>query len=266
MSEGSMGFEQELLTSAAEGFPYPETPDLRAGVRLRLAVPQAGTGQPWLRRGLAAAIVAVVAVLITVSVSREARDAVADFLGLAVEGEQVRILPTPAPGVTATPFPSPQPLETYATPTTLLGARSLLEFEPRLPAGQGEPRGVYTIQYIGVNVLVLDYERFALWEFRDLAAEKGVVDKSVGGVFDGATADKMVERVDATTVSGRPAYWISGGPHFVRFIGPDGTPVAGSARTVERDTLIWRGASGTNYRLEIEGTLDEALAIATTLP
>lgn len=266
MNEGSMGFEQDLLPSAAAAFPYPATPDLRAGVRLKLATRKPATARPWLQRGLVAAVVAVIAALVTLTSSREVRDAVADFLGLAVEGEQVRILPTPAPGETPTPFPAPQPLEAYATPTTLLGARSLLGFEPRLPADEGEPRGVYTIQYLGVSVLVLDYERFALWQFRDLLAEKGVFDKSVAGVFDKGIVDKTVRSVAETSVNGRPAYWISGGPHFVRFVAPDGTPVAGSARTVERDTLIWRGASGTNYRLEIDGALEEALTIATTLP
>lgn len=261
-----MNFEQDLLRSAAAAFQYPETPDLRAGVRAGLASQKPAAGRPWTRRGLAAAAVAMVAVLIAVTASREVREAVADFLGLAVEGEQIRILPTPAPGETPTALPTPRPLESYATPTTLLGARTLLGFDPRLPVNQGEPRGVYTIQYLGVSVLVLDYERFALWEVRDLTVEKGIVDKSIGGVFDKGAFEKGVQRLSDASVSGRPAYWISGGPHFMRFLGPDGTPVAGSARTVERNTLIWRGPGGTNYRLEIDGDLDEALRIANSLP
>ena len=67
-------------------------------------------------------------------------------------------------------------------------------------------------------------------------------------------------------MQGRPAYWISGGPHFVRFIGRSGTPVAGSERTVSRNTLVWRGPGGTNDRLEIDGTLEQALEIANSLP
>jgi hypothetical protein len=186
------------------------------------------------------------------------------------------VLPTPAPGTTATPFPSPQAREEYASPTTYFAAPSLVGFAPELLSAAGTPRGFYTLQYLGVRVLIVDYERFALWEVRDLTVDKGVIDKTLGvtptpyprapGVFEKGLFDKGVQRLAEAEVSGRPAYWISGGPHFMRFLGPDGTPVAGSSRTVQRNTLVWRGPDGTNYRLEIDGTLEEALLIANSLP
>jgi hypothetical protein len=67
-------------------------------------------------------------------------------------------------------------------------------------------------------------------------------------------------------VGGQAAYWIAGGGHIVRFVDASGTVVAGSERTVERNTLIWQSASGTNYRLETDLTQAEALALAETLP
>jgi hypothetical protein len=278
MNEERFGVEG-LLTTEAAAFAYPATPGLGPGVLRRLAEAQtseAAGRKVWIQRATFAALVVATAATVAMLASRDVRDAVADFLGLAVEGEQIRVLPTPPAGTTATPFPTPQRLEEYATPTTYLAAPSLVGFEPALPPDAGMPRGIYTMSYLGVRVLILDYERFALWEVRDLTVEKGVIEKGVvatptpypqgPGVFEKGLFDKSVQRLSEQQVAGRPAYWISGGPHFMRFLGPDGTPVAGTARTVERNTLVWRGPGGTNYRLEIDGSLEEALAIANSLP
>ena len=277
-----MTFEERLLSNAAATFAYPETQDLAPRVLARIAAgrparPALRAGGALVTRGLAAALAVLVVAAAVLVTWRDAREAVADFLGLAVEGEQIRILPTPAPGETPTALPPDRPLESYATPTTLLGARDRVSFEPQLPRGEGAPLGVYTIDYAGTPVVVLDYGRFALWQVRDLFGDKGVFDKSVPaptatpyppgpGLFEKGLFDKGTQRLAEATVQGRPAYWISGGPHFVRFIGRSGTPVAGSERTVSRNTLVWRGPGGTNYRLEIDGTLEQALEIANSLP
>ncbi len=277
-----MTFEERLLSNAAATFAYPETQDLAPHVLARIAAgrparPALRAGGALVTRGLAAALAVLVVAAAVLVTWRDAREAVADFLGLAVEGEQIRILPTPAPGETPTALPPDRPLESYATPTTLLGARDRVSFEPQLPRGEGAPLGVYTIDYAGTPVVVLDYGRFALWQVRDLFGDKGVFDKSVPlptatsyppgpGLFEKGLFDKGTQRLAEATVQGRPAYWISGSPHFVRFIGRSGTPVAGSERTVSRNTLVWRGPGGTNYRLEIDGTLEQALEIANSLP
>lgn len=67
-----------------------------------------------------------------------------------------------------------------------------------------------------------------------------------------------------TSVAGRPAHWIEGGPHIVRLFDDRGD-LPGSERTVARDTLIWR-TDFAFYRMET--TLPEAAAIrvAKTLP
>lgn len=277
-----MTFEEELLVRTGHAFAYPETPALGPGV---LKAIQESTRRPrganvsgaLVTRGLWAAGIAVAVTVAVVVAWRDAREAVAEFLGLAVEGGQIRILPTPAPGAASTALPPERALESYATPTTLLAARDRLRFDLQLAPMEGAPIGVYTIDYAGTPVGVLDYGRFTLWEVREVVIDKGVFDKSLPpptgtpyprgpGIFEKGLFDKGTQRLAETTVHGRPAYWISGGPHFVRFLGHDGTPVAGSERTVSRHTLVWRGPGGTNYRLEIDGALEEALAIANSLP
>ncbi len=276
-----MTFEEQLLTRTSAAFAYPETPQMAAAVLARIAASEPrgarGARGGLLTRTLAGAAVVLVVGAVVLVTWRDAREAVADFLGLAVEGEQIHILPTPAPGVTPTALPPERALDSYATPTTLLAARERVGFDPSLPATGEPPLGIYTIDYLGTPVLVLDYGRFVLWEFRDLAASKRVIDKSIPGatptpyppgpgLFEKGLFDKGVNLLSESTVQGRPAYWISGGPHFVRFLGRDGTPIAGSERTVTRNTLVWRGEGGTNYRLEIDGMLGQALEIANSLP
>jgi hypothetical protein len=244
-----------LLREAAGAIRWPETPDLRASVMARVRASQpAPSSIRWqpaaTRAGLAIAALVLIAALV-VGVSRDARDAVADFLGLAVEGEEIHVLPSPAPGTTETPFPPPVPLDEIGTPVAREDAARLMGFEPAFPAGAGAPSGIYLIQYFDVPVLVLDYERFDLWE-SDL------------GVFQKFTKD--VEQVEELTINGRPAYLIRGGPHIVRYVNSQGVVAAGSVRTVLAETLVWKGAS-TNYRLEFDSlTREQAIALAESLP
>ena len=281
MNEETMNFEEQLLSRSASAFVYPATPQLASGVLARISAgepPRTRAVPGWIvTRGLAAALVLLAVAAAVLVTWGDAREAVADFLGLAVEGEQIHILPTPAPGVTPTALPPERALDSYATETTLLDARLRAGFDPQLPVKFQPPIRVYTIDYAGTPVIVLQYPMFVLWEVRDLLAGKGVVEKSIPGetptpyppgpgIFEKGLFEKGVSRLSESTVQGRPAYWISGGPHFVRFLGRDGTPIAGSDRTVGRNTLVWRGPGGTNYRLEIDGSLEQALTIANSLP
>jgi hypothetical protein len=233
------------------------TPDVAAAVRARLAegppVPVAERRRAWAPLVAGAVTVLLLTVALTLAVSRNVREAVADFLGLAVPGEEIHLLPTPAPGVTPTPFPTPRPLTSYATPTTLDGATAGLGFAPVLPRDAGQPKGVYVVGYQGFTVLVLQYDRFDLWEADLVAFEKFVF-----------TKETVV--LAQPSINGQPAYWIEGGGHIVRVTGPDGRELVGSERTVTRTTLVWRGAGGLNYRLETEQPKDEAIRLAETLP
>ncbi len=247
----------ELLLDAASATPYPPTPSLAEAVLGRIDARPASPAHGHRRRlslAMAAIGVGLLALAAATVVSRDVRDAVAGFLGLAVEGERIELLPTPGPGVTPTPFPTPQNIESFATPIALGDVEGRLGFVAVLPGGRGVPEASYIAEFAGGRSLILDYETFDLWESREAFFEKFVFSKGVSGP------------PRELTINGRPAYWISGAAHIVRFIGPDGRDVVGSQRTVLGNTLVWRGAT-LNYRLEVDSmSLEEALAIAESLP
>ncbi len=250
------GWEQAMLERAAQEVAYPPAPALTAAVLARIS--EAPAPAPWRSRPLALALGAVVALVIGLSgwllVSRDLREAVADFLGLAVENERITILPPPPAGTTPTPFPAPQRPEQFATPVTAAEAARGLAFVPALPDGLGQPRAYYLVRFLEQPVVILEYGEFDLWEAASVVFEKGFV------------FSKETTILEQLTVGGKPAYWLGGGGHIVRVIGPDGKEVAGSERTVDGNTLVWRGAL-LNYRLETRTlTKEEALAIAETLP
>ena len=259
MPEHMPGWEQRLLATAAEQAEVPDTPDIVSTVRDRIAAEPPGQTalRPRVVRVVAAAVVVMVVLALTVAASRDVRDAVADFLGLGVQGEVIERLPTPQRGEAPTPLPTPQNLQAFATPVSAGEASRALGFSPEEPAGAGDPVQVYLVGYSGVQVAVLHYATFDLWE-----ENTGIFEKSIGFVGKGLPEQTVLEQL---TVNGRPAYWIRGGAHLVRFVGADGTVVAGSQRTVLTDTLVWRGAQ-INYRLEGDLDRDAALKMAESLP
>ena len=245
---------ERLLERGAHATVYPATPALRQRVvatlvadGARATAPQRSPRFAWAYALASAAIVAVGAMLAVPT----SRSAVADFFG--IEGSDVEILPTPAAGVTPTPFPTPVELDHIATPTTLEGAGVALGYEPAVPSIAGEPLETYVLDYFGLQVAILHYERFDLWQTRPGDIEifqKGVNQNSV---------------IEEFTIEGQPARWISGGDHIVRYIGSDGREVIGSLRTVDRNTLIWRTPYAF-YRLETDLSKEEAVSIAESLP
>ena len=249
--------QERLLGDIAAAFVYPPTPELAPAVLSRLAAGSTRSKQerPGRLALFATALaVAGLAMLAATVLLRDLREAVADFLGLAVENERIEVLPTPLPGVTPTPFPTPQSIEAYATPIAAAEVATRLGFAAELPRERGLPRATYVTEFAGGRALILQYDGFDLWESRESAFEKFVFSKSV------AAAPLEL------TINGRPAYWISGAAHIVRFIGSDGKEVAGSQRTVLGNTLVWRGNT-LNYRLEVDTmSLEEAREIAESLP
>ena len=250
-------WEEAMLEELGRAVTYPATPDLRASVLSRITVGRpAPSARPagW-RLAAGALSVLVVAFFATLVVSRDARDAVADFLGLAVEGERIEILPTPTGGQTATPFPPPVRLEQMAEKVTRGEAVRRAGFEPVLPASLGEPDAYYLLPVNSRAVLIADYGDVQIWEF---PLESGLF---IGkGIFDGGGGNPVAE----VTVNGTPGYWIQGGARIVTVRDADGTTRSGTQRTVLTQALIWseRGI----YR-RIEGTTDRegALALATEM-
>ena len=260
MPDRTRPWEEELLLAAADRAAFPATPDIAGAVRERLSTVRQDKRGPFpalaLRMAMVAAVVAVAASL-ALAVSRDVRHAVADFLGLGVQGEVITRLPTPAPNVTPTPLPTPQNIESFATPVTASEAATALGFAPVVPAGAGDPLQIYLVNYSGARVAVLHYSTFDLWE-----EDSGIFEKSLQFVGKGLPEQTVLEQL---TINARPAYWIRGGAHLVTFSGADGKPVAGSQRTVLTDTLVWRGAA-INYRLEGDLDRSAALALAQSLP
>ncbi len=246
MPEHQVEWELDMLQEFARSLPYPPTPDIAARVTARLDTP-AGTQRPAWRTLAAAAVVAMVVFAAAMAVSRDVRDAVADFLGLAVEGERIERLPTPAGGVGATPLPTPVELEQIAREVTFAEAERLARF-PLATQPDRQPESIYLLEPAGAPVVViLRYADFDLWQFQTNGSPglgKGIVDGTV---------------VRETTVSGHRAYWIQGAERLVWFVNDEGTPIAGTQRTVLAPTLLWH--DGLRY-LRIEGISDEAAAVA----
>lgn len=250
MPDDGNTWEGEMLDEFARAFPYPATPDVTGIVAARLAESRAG-GAPgaWKLRVTTAVLALLGFAVATFGASREARDAVAEFLGLAVEGERIEVLPTPAAGALPTPFPAPVDILERAREVSLDEAAEVAGFE-LAEARSREPLAAYVLEPANAPVVVvLRYEGFDLWQFWTTGAanfEKGVI----GG--------RVVEEV---TVNGADGYWIQGGERLVRFVDDDGTPVAGSQWTVLAPTLFWH--DGDRYlRIEGVGTLEEAMRMA----
>lgn len=246
-------FEQLLLSRAASTIAYPATPALRARIVARIATQgtarRAPLAVPTNVRPFAAAAAAVAIAALALSLAIPmSRSALAEFFG--IEGERIERLPTPAPGTTPTPFPTPQGIESIATPFTLAEAATRLGFAPALPDGAGAPDGVYLLS-LPEAVVVLQYPRFDLWQ-----------SKTIGFFGKGLPAEALLREF---LIGGEPAAWISGGNHIVTFIDARGTPVVASQRTVSRNTLVW-STNYANYRLETDLSEAEAIAIAEQLP
>jgi hypothetical protein len=245
-----------LLERASETMTYPATPQLRAPV-LRAIADTRRSGVAWqggtrTLRALAVFTVAVFAVVSFVLGVPSSRDAVADFFG--IEGSEVDVLPTSAPGTPETPLPTPHDIDPGALPSSLDELTTEFGRAPAIPSGQ-DPRELFLVRYGGSPAAILRFDTFDLWE-ADVAGDfEGIIGK-------GLPSDA---RLTELLVRGRQARWISGGPHRVEYIDAAGQVDEASLRTVERNTLIWRSDTAL-YRIETNLPLDETLQIAETLP
>jgi len=244
----------QWLDTEAAAAAYPATPDLAsrvvAAARIERSAPRFAIGRA--PRLAVAAVIALVMLAATIAVP-PARTAIGEFFGL-VQGERIEVLPTPPPDVTPTAFPAPPPLENLGSPYSLEAIAAVVGFAPALPAGE-LPRAVFLVDYDGATVAVLQYDDFDLWQTR--ATDYGYFGK-------GVTTGTLLE---TPQIGGEYGYWVGGGGHVVRFIDAEGNEVVGSRRTIDRNTLIWRGpTSNVFYRLETSLLLEAAIPIAETLP
>jgi hypothetical protein len=230
-------FERQIQALAA-GFSYPPTPDIATRVRQPLRRP---VRRPRLAWALAIVLVIAAGLLAVPSV----RAAVVEIVKLGA----VRIF---IGGPTPTPLPPTGQLSLSELPgeTTLEVARASAAIPIRLPSyppDLGPPDRVFLLRQFGGTIILVwedpnypDLARLALFE-----------------IPPGPIVNKLFpERVQSTSVAGRPAIWTTG-DHFVEVI------VEGQNEQVlvRGNVLIW-SLAGVTYRLETTLALEEAIRIA----
>ena len=254
--------EQALVELGAH-VAYPPEPDLARAVRTRLVAPDgAGRSASWRRHPRWRAAVVALAALVAVSSAvltalPDLRSAVADWLGI----DGVRIT-TGGP----TPTPAGGSLDLGA-PVTLDEARARVPFEVAVPGALGEPDQVFVDELVpGGQVALLYLAR------EGLPATPGTETGALVTQFQGSLEDPVVKKVIAgepgteirpVRVGGSPGYWISGEPHFISYVGPNGEPREDTVRLVG-NVLLW-ARDGVTSRIESALSMREALAIAESM-
>lgn len=250
--------EQALVRLGAE-MQFPETPDLAAAVRSRLAAapPRRGWRRQRARTLVLAFAVLAVAVGAVMAVP-PARSAILEFFGLqGATVQRVDELPELPAGVSAS-------LQLGA-PVSLDEAGELARFEVLVPEVLGEPDGSYhsvtppggriSLVYepqeglpgareTGVGLLVTEYRGDLAPEFVGKMAGEGV----------------SIERV---SLDGESGLWLEGEQHFFFYRNPDGDTAEDTIRLAGNTLLLEQG--NLLVRLEGEITRERALEIAASL-
>ncbi|MBF8290266.1 MAG: hypothetical protein HW391_1234 [Chloroflexi bacterium] len=221
------------------------------------------------RRFRRSALLAAAALLIAAA-------AVTAAIGYALPG--IRILlgpansPIPQASAPATSPPasrSPGATLGLGTPLTLDDASRLVDFPILLPPGDaiGPPDAVY----LAGSRLALAWGPAAELPGTEdpglgllLVELRATIDEAViQKVISGNTTVERVTIADAEGGATADGYWLSGAPHDIVYLAPDGTWIPDTVR-VAGTTLVWtRG--GITYRLEGNFSLDEAVALAESL-
>jgi hypothetical protein len=252
------GLEHALVRLGAE-LAFPETPDVAASVRRRLAEHPHRRGLRLPERRTLAVVFALLALAIGVALAvPPARSAILEFFHLrGATVERVETLPR-APDRIASALE-------LGRPASLEDAARRAEFDILVPEALGEPDGVYYSTVLAGGKVSLVYRpsedlprsRFTgvgllLTEFRgDFTPE-----------FVGKLADQAT-RIERLTVGGHQALWLEGGPHVVFFGTPNGGFGEDQVRLAGNTLLVQHG----NVLVRLEGKLgrDRAVAIAESL-
>lgn len=203
--------------------------------------------------------------------------ALAAAIGFGLPGIRITLTSSPVPTAfptatprivpsgTPAPSPSPGPLGWQlglGDPFAVDALPRSVSFPIRLPpASFGPP----------VSAWFLDGRVSAVWAAGpSLPAleqpDVGLVLTEMQGGVDAGYFDKILgpgTRVQTVKVDGVTGYWISGRPHEIIFVNPNGDPVFDTRRIVG-DTLIW-AKDGITYRLESGLGRDAAIELASSL-
>jgi len=201
------------------------------------------------------ALVAAVAALLVVVLVPPVRAAVLDLFRIG--GVTVREVPSPTGASTTSSPDPPTPTSSGAVVVgSLAEASNLVGFDVAAPSGLGPPTTIAVTQEGRVVELT--------WGSGAGSTRLDVFD---GGLSFGYLKS-VWDAVTPTDVAGKEAVWFAA-PHLIEWTDRAGVTVS-SAPRVAGPTLVWvdRDPTGREitYRLEGPGTLDDAKAIAESVP
>jgi hypothetical protein len=247
---------EQSLTAAGRRIAWPDDADLTRSVRAAIGDDSPRRVTP--ARGLAYAATLAALVVVTSLLSFPGvRTAVADFLGIG----GVRI-------DTRGPTPTPAAELDLGEPVSLARAQEGVSFEVRLPGALGQPDSVWLDSGVTGGQVALAYESSP-----DLPAAPGTNLGALVTQFPdaevAATALKKVTGSQAGTtfepviVEGEQGFWVSGEPHVIAYLEPDGD-VRNETVRLAGNVLLWE-SDGVTYRIESRLSKREGLAIAESL-
>lgn len=246
---------EQMLSTAAAGIDWPETPNLATQVVPQI---QGLSDQQFgyrrrrvrLRRPLAIALAALLLMAATAVAIPGVREPILDWLGLrSVKIERVpRPLPQSKPAARA-----PGEDLGLGEHVSLAAASSRLAFDPLLPPGLGDPVVYYDDEPAGGRIgLVYRGGKLFVVEFI------GTTDQEYLGKF--VTPETKLDRV---RIAGERGLWIHGGLHQYVYEDRTGTIRPEDIRTAGK-VLLWRRGP-LLLRLEGARSKSEALRIARSL-
>lgn len=262
------------LSDLHEDLEYPQAPGMAVSVSARLRAepdgPDTAARSPWLRRALAALLIASGLIAGALALSPDARATV--LCWLAVRGVLITAVPslppTPAAGPPPTRgqgLPAVQPLR-LGRRTTLAGLRGRLTFgvlAPTLP-GLGQPT-VYLDPQVAHGQVALVYLPNT-WLPRASAGVGLLLTEFQATLMDAYMYKKYIPpetQVRFLTIDGASAVWLTGAPHAFAYAGPTGDWRFEELR-LAGNTLLWQRGPLT-LRLESALDLPTALRVAASL-
>jgi hypothetical protein len=247
-----------LLRAAATTASWPETPDLRSTVLARIADAAGVAGgasleprsrpRPSARRAVAVVALALVAAL--------ALAGVAGALGFRLPGLEIIPVTSLPPAGAALDLGSPVPLDE---------ARAFDQPRVLLPAAMPGPDTAYVLGVRDHRIVTL------AWRAADgapalVGSDLAMTLMAIPGTLDETLVTKLVGRgstVEPVTVDGGRGWWISGAPHELMVMRPDGSVGVAYASLVG-DTLVFE-RDGTTYRLTSTLGRNRTVEVAETL-